>query len=185
MLSVSTCTLVSVNVVNCVQVVQGVEPAPRPVSQEPPSVWAAGIALGLGLACAVAWRQLSGQNRCCHFATPFEIKGNTVLQSASMPCQVFKGRLLRRLTSLKRFAIHAMQVLLPLHTQKFIVAARRRLTDSRGQCLEASAQPLPVKLPGPPPKKTPSGLTSPTACLPPELHLGSTGLLPWTLMPAP
>ncbi|KAL3149189.1 hypothetical protein ABBQ32_002017 [Trebouxia sp. C0010 RCD-2024] len=55
--------LVSYKRCDSVQVVQGVEPGPRPVTQQPPSIWAAGFALGLGLAGAVAWRNLTGKRK--------------------------------------------------------------------------------------------------------------------------
>ena len=120
------------------------EPAPRPVTQQPPSVWAAGIALGIGLACAVAWRQLTGHNRYCHSFhlcnDRLDLGLHTVVACKHAQSSVHGGN------SFTCKPYHAPLTLHPVFTQALCDAARGRLKGSRQisrqQCLEAPAQPL-------------------------------------------
>ena len=149
---------------------QGVEPAPRPLNQQPPSVWAAGIALGIGIACAVAWRQLTGHNRCCH--SSHRRNNCSDLGYHTVACK----HALSGIPGRPFFHLQTISCTSSIHlvfTRALCDAARGRLKGSRQisrrQCLEAPAQPLSKTLHRPVPglslKAMWVSLTFPTAFL--------------------
>lgn len=126
---------------------QGVEPAPRPVNQQPPSVWAAGIALGIGIACAVAWRQLTGQNRSCHSFHPCNIlsdhRHHTVFACKHAHSRYY-GMAPQEADSLIAIANHIMQLLQHmLYSPKHLVVQQQEGCKAADRSADSSAYRLP------------------------------------------